>query len=361
MSDHEGEFSYMRWAKLRSTARFNLATSGVENFPLQELPARIEDLEITGPGLYGYAPLRERLSRKTGAADECLALSLGTSMANFIALCALLNPGDEVLIEQPGYQPLLRIARWLGAKVRSLQRDPTRNWQIDLNHVHDAIGPKTRVIILTNLHNPSSTLLQDAFLRDIGAMADRAGATVLVDEVYLESVFDRSLRSAFFLRDNFVITSSLTKAYGLSGLRCGWILAQPDLIRHIHDLIDMTYGVLAHSAERLSVIALDHLDQITARSRALIETNRALLNSFLSSHSQHLECRASHYGTTVAPRLRHGDSDTFCTVLRDRYETTVVPGHFFGTRQHFRIGIGGPTATLQAGLERISAALHQLT
>ena len=349
--------SYMRWAKLCAEARFNLATSGVIDYPLAELPARIEDLEINGPGRYGYPPLQERLVRKTGAPTECILTSIGTSMANFIALSALIESGDEVLIERPAYQPTLNIVHWLGANVSRFERRSENNFDVDLAELERQIRPTTKLIVLANLHNPSSALLEEGIMRQIGEMAARVGARVFVDEVYLEMLFDRPSRSAFFLGENFVATSSLTKAYGLSGLRCGWILAQPDLVRRMHDIVDFTYGIQAHAAERLSVLAFDHLPRIAERARTLIERNRALLNAFLAAHGEHLETKPSRLGTTVVPRLRAGRVEDFCELLRTEFETTVVPGQFFEAPQHFRIGIGGPTDILEGGLARISTAL----
>lgn len=344
---------YIEWAKRRSSARFNLATSGLENYPLSKLPAKIEDLEITGPGLYGYAELRERLVRKTGAPDESLVLSIGTSMANFIALSALIERGDDVLIEQPTYQPMRHILQWLGATVRRFPRPPEKEWKIDIDQLRQLVRPETRLIVLTNLHNPSSALISENEMREIGAI----GPHVLVDEVYLEAMFESPQPSAFFLGDNFTVTNSLTKAYGLSGLRCGWILTQPEFVPRMHALVDLTYGVTAHAAEQLSVIALDHLPQIAQHARELLERNRKLVNEFLSAHREQLECTASEFGTCVAPRLRNGGVDNFCDVLRDEFETSVVPGHFFEAPQHFRIGLGGPTEIFQPGLERIASAL----
>ena len=357
--ESQEKMPYMRWAKLWSAAPFNLATSGVSNFPLAELPVAIDDLEITGPDLYGYPPLRERLAHKAGVTDDFLVLSIGTSMANFIALSALIEPGDDVLIEQPAYQPILRIAQRLGANVRRFNRSPDDGWSVDPEGIARLITPATKLVVLSNLHNPSSALLDQTVLHRLGEIAAGVGARVFIDEVYLETLFQPRTPSAFFLGNNFIVTSSLTKAYGLSGLRCGWVLAQPDMVRRMHDMIDLTYGVLAHSAERLSVIALDHLPQIAGRARSLLDHNRTLLNSFLAAHTEHLECQPSAFGTTVAPRLRHGDVAVFCDRLQREFETSVVPGHFFEAPRHFRIGIGGPTEILERGLERISSALRQ--
>lgn len=349
---------YMRWAKLESgSTRFNLATSGVEAFPLSELPAQIGDLEINGPGRYGFPPLQECLAHKTGASIDCIIPSIGTSMANFVALSALVRRGDEVLLEQPTYHPLREILEFLGAKLKRFERSPENNFAVDLEALAAAITPATRLIVLANLHNPSSALVPDEEMRRIGELAANVGATVFVDEVYLETLFDRPWRSSFFLGRNFVVTSSLTKAYGLSGLRCGWILAPENVKARIWQVIDMTYGIPAHPAERLSAIALDHLPQIAARARHLVETNRVLLNQFLAGHRDRLDCPPSFLGTTVAPRLRAGSAATFCENLRENFETTVVPGDFFELPDCFRIGIGGPTENLENGLEQISRAL----
>lgn len=350
--------SYMAWAKLGADSRFNLATSGIMNYPLAELPVNLDDLEISGPSSYGYAPLQERLAKKTGAPSECIVASIGTAMANFIALGVLIQRGDEVLIEQPTYPYLLNIASWLGAKIRRFERAADNGFRLNLDDLEKQIRPATKLIVLANLHNPSCALIEEEVMRQVGAMARRAGARILVDEVYLEMLFDQPWRSAFHFGENFIVTSSLTKAYGLSGLRCGWVLTQPDLARRMWDFVDLTYGIPAHSAELLSVIALDHLPRIAERARALLERNRPLLNSFLAAQSNHLDVEPSRFGTTVAPRLRNGSVDHFCARLRKEFETTVVPGHYFETPQHFRLGIGGPTDTLEQGLERISAALE---
>lgn len=349
---------YMAWAKLSSDSRFNLATSGVMDYPLADLPAQIEDLEINGPGRYGYPPLQERLAKKTGAPAENIVASIGTSMANFVALSALIERGDEVLIEDPAYQPVLDIVTWLGANVRRFRRPAEKGFRLDLDELERRIRPATKLIVLTNLHNPSSAFIEEEAMRRVGELAAQVGSRVLVDEVYLETLFDQRWRSAFFLGDNFVITSSLTKAYGLSGLRCGWILTPSDLVQRMWTLVDLTYGIPAHAAERLSVIALDHLPRIAERARTLLERNRTLLNSFITANQRHLETEPSRFGTTVAPRLRAGSVDKFCDLLRKEFETTVVPGHFFEAPEHFRIGIGGPTDTLEQGLARMSEALE---
>lgn len=356
---------YMEWAKTRSGARFNLATSGIVSVPMSEFPLRLEELEVTRAGDYGYAPLQERLARHAGVPVGCVVAAAGTSMANHLAMAATLLPGDEVLIEQPTYGPLLDLASYLGARVTRFARRFKSGFAVDLDELERAITPATRLIVLTNLHNPSSALLTAETLRAIGKRAGRVGARVLVDEAYRELLFDGSAPSAFSVGEElagenaFIVTNSLTKVYGLSGLRCGWIIAAPELARRIWLLNDLFEANAAHAAERLSVMALEHIDQFRSRTAALLKANWPLLDAFLDSRGD-LECFRPPGGTVVFPKLKQGDPDTLFKLLREKYETTVVPGHFFEMPQHFRVGISGATEELRGGLERLSAALDEI-
>jgi hypothetical protein len=357
----EAHSPYLVWVKTQPHARFNLATSGVSNFPLAKLPVRLEDLEISGqtPG-YGYAPLQERLARHTGAAKECIVAAIGTSMANYLAYAGTLEPGDDVLIEHPAYAPMIEAAELLGARVNRFHRRFENGFAVDPAEIERALTPKTRLIVLTNLHNPSGAFISTDTLRAIGHIAQRHGARVMVDEVYLDMFFDDAVPSAFHLGEEFVITSSLTKVYGLSGLRCGWILAAPDLAQRIWHINDLFGNIPSHTAELLSILALDHLPKIARRSQELLSTNRALLGQFLDSRGD-LQVLRPPCGTIVFPRLAHGGTDEFIKLLREKYETEVVPGRFFEMPEHFRLGVGGETEMVRGGLERLSAALDEFS
>jgi aspartate/methionine/tyrosine aminotransferase len=348
---------YLAWAKLHSSSRFNLAASGVPDYPLAELPVRIDDLEIGGTGPYGYKPLMARLAAKAGVPEECLVYTLGTSMANYVALTALLHRGDEVLAERPTYDPLLTVLDHIGARVRRFERRAEKGFRLGLGELERNLTPETRLVILCNLHNPSSAFTDESTMRQAGEIAAKVGARILVDEVYLETLFDQPWRSAFHLGANFVITSSLTKAYGLSGIRCGWILAQPELVKRMWEIVDFTYGSPVHPAELLGVIALDHLDRVRNRARVLLETNRVLVNNFLEAQAD-LDCEPSRFGTTVFPRVKTGSAADFVAFLREQFETSVVPGEFFERPQHIRIGFCGETELVRGGLERVAAALE---
>jgi aspartate/methionine/tyrosine aminotransferase len=351
---------YIEWAKTRSQARFNLATSGVINYPLAELPFNLEDIEMSGPSWYGYEPLQQALAAKCKVETESVVHSIGTSMANHLAMAAIVEPGDEVVIEQPAYDPLIATALYLGGTVKRFERRFDDGFRLDPREVERAVSSRTRLIVITNLHNPTGALADNDTLGRVGEMARSVGARVLVDEVYLETMFDEAQPSAFTLGKEFIVTASLTKAYGLSGLRCGWILAEPALAKKMWRLNDLFGNIPSHPAERLSVLALANLDRIAARAKSLIETNRALIDRFLDSRDD-LEVVRPPFGTVVFPRLKRTSVDALCRLLRDKYETTVVPGKFFEMPNHFRLGIGCDSGMLASGLERLGEALDELS
>lgn len=352
----EGRSAYIEWAKLRASAKYNLAASGVKGVPLSELPVKWEEMELSAAGSYGYPPLMERLAARYGVSTRNVACAIGTSMANYLAMSAVLEPGDEVIIEQPAYDPMVEVARYLGAVVKRIPRRPEHGWQVQVDELGKMVSGKTRLIALTNLHNPSGALLEEETLRAIGDVARGVGARVLVDEVYLELLFDRPFRSAFHLGEQFIVTTSLTKAYGLSGLRCGWILAAQELVERMWHQNDLFGNIPAHITDRLSVIALDHLEIIRARAKSLLERNWRLLDTFLAEHPELGVVRPAG-GTIVFAKVPGGNGDAFAKRLRQECETSVVPGRFFEMPGWMRIGICNHSEEVGEGLRRVSAAL----
>jgi len=350
---------YMHWSKTQGRARFNLATSGVAAFPLQELPVDLEELEINGENSYGYEPLQAAIAKHHSVDPECVVEAAGTSMANHLAMAAVIESGDEVLIEHPVYGPILDVAQYLQANVKRFPRTEENGWAVDPEAIRRCVTPKTRLIVITNLHNPTSVLTRDSVLREIGDIARSVGALVLVDEVYLDAVYEETPRTSFHIGPEFVVTSSLTKVYGISGLRCGWILARPDLAWKMQRLNDLYSATPVYPGELLSVVAFKHLSLLRDRARRIVEVDRRLLRDFLGQQSA-LSAVWTDWGTTSFVRLsRHRDSnaDVFLERLRAQFETSAVPGRFFEMPDHFRIGMGVNTEMFAEGLSRIGHTL----
>lgn len=350
---------YMRFAKLKADARFCLATSGVEPCSLDDLGVGLDELALHGPNAYGFAPLMERISGRFGVSEACVVTSAGTSFANHLAMAAILEPGDEVLVESPTYELLLSTLEYLRADMRRFPRRPERAWSLDPEDVARHLTPRTRLVVITNLHNPTGAPTSREAIVAIAGSAAAVGALVLVDEVYLELRAGEGLApTAFGAADNIVVTSSLTKAYGLSGLRCGWILAPPELALRMRRLNDLFASLPPHIAERLSIVALDRLPALRARARAIVQANLAAYREILGGHPG-LDQLIFEPATTVFPRLINGDGDALFQRLMTDFETSVAPGRYFGLDHHIRIGLGGDPAMTRSGLERIRSALDR--
>ena len=352
--------TYMHWAKTRPKVKYDLALSGILNLPFAELDAQIEDLDLNGDNAYGFRPLVEALAAHSQVPPESVVtISGGTSMANHLAMAAALEHGDEVLLEEPTYEPLLAVAEYFGAQVKRFPRSFENGYRVDVEELAKRITPRTRLIVLTNLHNPSSVRVDEETLRQVGELARGVGARVLVDEVYLEAMFETAPKSSVYLGPEFIATTSLTKGYGLSGLRCGWILAEPDLVQRMRLLRDIFDGIGPQPSERLSVVALNKLPKIIARAKRILETNRAVLNEFLDSREE-LRVVRTESGTTSFPRLLKGRVEDLYLSLHQKYDTAIVPGRFFESPQHFRLGMCAEPELFKIGVERLGLALDDL-
>ena len=346
---------YMEWAKTRPVSDFDLAGSNILACTLDDLPTAADALALSGANDNGYPPLMEAIGTRYGVDPQRVTTAGGTSGANFLVYAALLESGDEVLVERPGYDPLLGAARMFGARTTRFERPFESGFALDPDRVRRAMTPRTKLIVITTPHNPTGVAADAAALDEIGRIAAGAGAHVVVDEVYRDVTGDQGPPAA--ARDDvFITTSSLTKSYGLASLRAGWAIAAPALtyrIRRARDVVDGTGSIVA---ERLSVLAFEHLDTLYLRARAILARNKALADAFLASRPE-LEW-VSSTGTIVFPRIKGvADATPFVeAVMRDR-NTALGPGHFFDAPAHVRLGYGGDTETIRAGLARVAAAL----
>jgi aspartate/methionine/tyrosine aminotransferase len=349
---------YMEWAKHRRAPKFDLAGSNVLKCSIEDLEGARDALSLAGDNEEGYQPLVEAIATRYGVWSDQVATASGTSGANFQVCAALLEPGDDVLVERPAYDPLLAAPRLLGASVVRFDRSFDNGYALDPDRVAHALTPRTRLIILTRPHNPTGAIAERGALAAVGRIAESSGAFVLVDEVYLDAA-GASLRPVALDGNVFISTSSLTKSYGLAGLRCGWSLSSPEIAERIRRARDVIDGTGSIAAERLGTLAFSKLDRLAERAATLLNTNRTLVQEFLRRRPE-LEMIGPGGGTVVFPRIR-GVSDTrgFAGRLLDERQTAVVPGHFFEAPAHFRLGFGGTTDDLRGGLLALDEALER--
>ncbi|MBE3072998.1 MAG: pyridoxal phosphate-dependent aminotransferase [Acidobacteria bacterium] len=351
---------YMEWAKTHARVAWDLTGSNLLPCTLDDLPEARDVLELWGPNDEGYIPLVEAIARHAGVAADRVALATGASGANFLVCAALLDRGDDVLVERPGYDPLIAAAAMQGARILRFDRRFEDGFALDPGAVRAAMTPRTRLVIVTNTHNPSGVAASREALAEIGRIADERGARVLVDEVYLDAADLAGETPAATRSEVFISTSSLTKAYGLAGLRCGWVIAAPEVVHRIRRTRDVVDGIGAFPAERIAAVAFAHLDRLRARARIILARNGSAVRTFLRSRPE-FEWIDPPAGSVVFPRLRGvADAEPFIRRLLSDYETAVVPGRFFEAPAHFRIAFGGKPDILAGGLERIGRACDTL-
>lgn len=348
---------YMTWAKHHPPAKHDLCGSNLFELQLDELKGARDAVEISAKNDEGYPPLVEAIAMRYGVATERVATANGATGAAFLALGALIRPGDRVLAEVPGYDPLVGAARFLGADVRIFDRTWEDGWKVDLDRLAQEITPSTRVVILTNLHNPTGVYIDPWTLMGIGKLADAVGAKVLMDEVYLETVTKRDTTPAATRSDTFVSVSSLTKAFGLAGLRVGWVLADPATIERVRRVRDVVDAVGPVPSERLGVVAFANIDLLLARARHILEPHGQMLRRFVETRSE-LDWVAPAGGSIAFPRLVDSDdAEPFVEFARTRFDVGVVPGRYFGAPAHFRIAIGGRRRVVEEGIQALGNAL----
>jgi aspartate/methionine/tyrosine aminotransferase len=347
----------MQWAKERPKPTWDLAGSNLLHCAIEDLPGARDALVLGGANDNGWPPLVDAIAARYDVGRGQVATAVGTSGANFLVCAALLEPGDEVLVERPGYDPLLAIPQLLGARTIRFDRRFEDGFALDPDRVAAALTPATRLIVVTNLHNPSGVLASADALAAVGRIAERAGAYVLVDEVYLDATFEGKAQPAALLGDHFVSTSSLTKSYGLSGLRCGWALASPEVAERIQRARDIVDGTGVVPAEALAVLAFQQIDRLAARARSILVPNFASVTAFLDGRQEFEYVRPAG-GTVIFPRFRDGsDTSPFADKLFAETGTAVVPGRFFEAPSHMRISFGGKADVLASGLAALASCL----
>jgi aspartate/methionine/tyrosine aminotransferase len=348
---------YLEWTKQRrGNITFPLSKSSAPRLDVRSLGPTIDFLLSVEDNEDGWLPLTEVIAARAGLTPGHVALANACTGANHLAFGLVLEPGDHIAMEKPVYEPLVKLAKYFGAKVNFFERQEANGWRTDPDDVKRALTKSTRLIVLSNLHNPSGALDDDGTIRRIAADAQPLGAYVLVDEVYLEFLHAEDVRTAARLAPNIMISSSMTKTFGLDSLRLGWLLAEPGLAERARRLNDLYTNNLAHPSERLAWLALSRADEILANVNELLARNIAMVDEFVRAQPA-LSWVAPRAGTCGLVRLQGLDVDELTTRLERDHATGIVPGRFFDAPGYFRLAWGVDTGTLRAGLDRLSTAI----
>ena len=349
---------YLTWTKRRAPVRYNLARSGVPRLALERLNLALDDLLHNDNAEDGWPPLLERIAGRQELGPEYVVTTHGCSMANHLAMAATIERGDDVLLEHPVYEPVVRTIEYCGGRIVPFTRHVENRWHVDTDAVARALTPKTKLVVLSNLHNPTGAYEDHGTILEIAQAAGKVGARVLVDEVYLEFFRPHGARTGVKLAPNVLATNSMTKVFGLDGIRLGWVLAEPALAERIRRMNDLFSINTAHPSERIAARAFDHAEVLLAESAALLLRNIDVVDRFVHEHDD-LSWAKPRAGTVGFIQAADVDVDALVDELHARYEVALVPGRFFGAPDGFRIAFSLPTDDLREALTRVSQALQR--
>jgi aspartate/methionine/tyrosine aminotransferase len=340
--------------------KYDLANPAVKALTPAELGLAPADLEFSGQNYHGHPGLLKAIAERFGVSTSNVVLTDGASMAIALLGFTLFEPGMQVLLESPNYEPLYRLPASLGCDVRMMDRPWEKGFQVDLEAFQRRISRNTRVVWLTNLHNPSGVVTDVDRLRTICQVSRDHGATLICSEVYRDLVFEGvPPPPAFKLERSAISIGSLSKMYGLDGLRVGWILCHEDMAKKLASVRNHFSVMGSYLCEQVTLTAFRQLDRLIARSRSIVGENLPVLTEFVEGRDD-LEWVKPDGGTMAFVKLRDGvPSWDFARYLHEKYSTLVVPGDFFWAKGFLRIGFGGPTETLKAGLKTLGGALTE--
>lgn len=301
----------------------------------------------------------DALAARYGIPRRQLISTTGATSAIGMALRALIHPGDRVLVETPGFDLLGRLAEEAGAGVDRVRR-PAPDFRVDLADLRANLTPRTRAVMITNLHNPSGAWLSPAEIREIAAVAAETGAVLIVDEVYADFAQPNVAPPAAMLAPNVVTVSSLTKVFGLFSLKFGWLCAAPDLLARIRASApdgDVGISKLSHA------IAADVLDQSAVFDRhwtTLLAAGRPIVARHVAAMTADglLEGDLPEFGCMYFPRVVGvDDTRALASRLWRDHGLLVAPGEYFDLPGHIRLGFGSDPGETDEGLGRLHAAL----
>ena len=354
---------------------WNLSESGVHPLRLEDLADTQDDrLALFGQTLgytqtNGTVELRQTIAGMyPGATADHIQVTNGGAEANCIVLCHLLEPGDDVIVMVPNYMQAPGLARGLGANVRPWPLaggEAEGRWRPDLDALESMVTPRTRAILICNPNNPTGACFTAVEIDAICRIAGRVGAWILSDEIYRGAELEGDeTPSAWGRYERVLVTSGLSKAYGLPGLRIGWVVGPPVTIEAlwgVHDYTTIAPGALSDRLARIA-LAPGRRERLLARTRGMIRANYPLVRKWIGRRAQALSHVPPQAGAIVFMRYTYAINSTALTdKLREEQSVLIVPGDHFNMDGYLRIGFGSDPAHLVSSLERVGETLDTLT
>jgi aspartate/methionine/tyrosine aminotransferase len=350
---------------------YDLGESGVHPISIRDLvrdPARIDellDLELNYPHIAGDPELRERIAALyPGATPDNVLVTVGAIQSNHLILLTTTAPGDDVAVMQPNYQQLWGTAQNMGRRLSTFALKPELGWQLDREELAAAVKPTTRLVTVVNPNNPTGRIMTAADREAVLETTARAGAWLLADEVYAgaERISDEFTPSFYGQYERVLAVNSLSKVYGLAGLRLGWVVGPVDLIGQLESRADYITICATVLANKLAAIALEPevRERLLARARAYVRRGFDNVQTWAAGRDD-IEVAAPDASAICFARYRKDiGSVDLATLLAREKRVMIVPGAFFGMEHHLRLAFGMPDDYVREGLRRLGELLDDV-
>jgi len=360
-------------SKFEQDVEYNLSESGVHPITVRELlgddPQLVDELLATGlnyPHVNGIPELRANIANLyAGANPNNVLVTVGAAEANYITTRTLLRAGDEIVFMLPNYMQIWGVAKNHGLHVKTFHLREDTGWAPDLAELESAVTPQTRLIAVCNPNNPTGSILTEAEMDAIVAYAERVGAWILADEVYrgADRVSDQENPSFYGRYDKVVATGSMSKAYGLPGLRLGWVVGPPDTVDDIWRRHEYTTISATMLSNKLAAYALspEVRSRLIQRTRSYIRQGYPALENWIASHENTFTLTPPQAAAIAFVRYHLDINSTALTErVREEKSVLIVPGDHFGMDRFVRISFGLPGDYLKSGLDRIHDLIVEL-
>jgi len=364
-------FALERWQSIwENRVAWNLSESGVHPLRVEEVAVNEADRQALLTQELGYTQtngtpeLREAIaSMYPGASLDHIEVTNGGSEANCIALWHLVEPGDEVVMMTPNYMQLAGLSRTLGATVRPWPlMEGTTRWAPNIAALERLVTSRTRMIFVCNPNNPTGARITPGELDEIAGVAARTGAWILSDEIYRGAELDGVETATMWGRyERVIVTAGLSKAYGLPGLRLGWIAGPVSLVQAVWGVHDYTSIAPNAISDRLARIALSRRRLLLARTRGIVAANYALVRKWIEKRAPKMSHVPPEAGAILFVRYHHRiNSTAFVERLRTEKSVLLVPGDHFAMDGYFRIGFGNHPGHVTAALDLVGEVLDAI-
>ena len=350
---------------------YDMSESGVRPLTLRELVEMGFDLDAFLDTPLGYSQsngtlqLRERIAAGyPGATVDHIEVTNGTSEANHLIALSQLRPGDEVAMELPNYMQMPGVARSLGAAVRTFRLRQDNGWEPDWDEFDRAVTPRTKLLYLSNPNNPTGAILSADAMRRIAGRCSETGTWLIADEVYLGAEINRPRTQSFWgSSDRVIVTSGLSKAFGIPGVRIGWMIGPREVAAACwaqHDYITIGPNKMSDAIACVAVEPANR-ERCYARTRELLGRNIPIARDWVASLDGRLTWREPEAGAIGLFRYSADvPSVELAERVRTRQSTLIVPGAHLGLEGYIRVWLGGREEFLKEGLRRIGTELVNL-